>query len=177
MKRSVITLLFVVAMAFAGAGVAKAVVVYDNGAPYNLENARTIHGWRSADGFTFTEDTPVSSVRLWVLESSPDSFSGSLWYAIYAANVGGSPNTGQPLIQNWTEGANPTRTLSGTIYEMTFDLASFTALADVVYWLALHNADPTEADTLPSAYLYWRRTSSQVNGSPYERLDMPFNGR
>lgn len=153
-------------------------VIYDNGAPDPIESWAIDH-WVSADDFTFAEDTPVSFVRFWTFEQSAASFSGSVYYAIYA-DAGGWPNTGAPAVRDWTEGANLTRQLAPEVgplhYDMTFQIAPFTAQAGVVYWLAIHDGDPTVDYTLPGEQMFWLQTSSQTNGSPGALITFPFDG-
>lgn len=85
---SLIALLAAGTLLLAGLPAAHADVLYDNGTP-DYYDAYPIYDFaRSADDFTLTSASTLSSFTFWSAETPGNGFSGTLTYGIYADNGG-----------------------------------------------------------------------------------------
>lgn len=138
-----------------------AAVVYNNGAP-NGDNGNEMTGWLEAEDFQIAEDTHVTGVRFWTMESESSAFFGSFFWSILSA-IDGSP--GATLASGLS---TSTRTPQGALLccdgygRVQNDIGvNFNAQAGTTYWLSLHNGPLSNNSFFGD--VYWETTNP--NGS------------
>lgn len=138
----------------AGLPAAHADTLFDNGAP-NLVDGYAIGAYTSADDFTLTSASTLSSFTFWNIDDAYDGFSGALTYGIYANNAG----TLGTLITSATTTA-VTHTATGRNeygfpeYKNDVTIAPINLSAGT-YWLALH--DPGEGE------IFWETADANAS--------------
>jgi hypothetical protein len=141
-----------------------AAVVYDNGAP-NQVNGNEMTSWIQAEDFMLTTTRTINEVKFWAfVNPNAIGYHGHINYFIYADN-GGSPGAmitsndvtvplppaGQTVLGSYTE------------YAFDFNITPFTANAGTVYWLGLHNGDFV-TDTARAEF-YWETTNVPIGAA------------
>jgi hypothetical protein len=120
-------------------------------------NVSTGANYRTADDFTVTENFTVKQVRFNVLSMTP-VVNTTL---NFRSNNSGTPGA---VIESRTMAPSNSRVVGGafgyTLYEVTFDLATFIELSAGTYWF-----DPHVTSTDGSGSVYWDATSTGTTGA------------
>lgn len=129
--------------------------IFTNGTPDQSQaNARGISLFRSADDFTLSTASSISSIRFWMLATDV-SFAGVLSYAFYQDNAGA---LGSVVYSNSVSSVTPqflshVPSFIYNTYLVDINLPSALNLNAGTYWLELH--DGATLTTNNNVNVYW----------------------
>ncbi|WP_339912350.1 PEP-CTERM sorting domain-containing protein [Symmachiella dynata] len=165
------------AVLVAAAGQVQAAVVFNNGAP-DQNNASDMTAWVQAEDFVLAEDTSVTDLHFWTIESGTN-WDGTLDYYLF------NDNGANPAVAPFASGAgqNVKKTATGNTafglneYSYWVDLENPVLLTGgVTYWIGLHLSNNFDFDGIA-----WETTSGQFgtngNGSYGGTFDNWTTGR
>jgi hypothetical protein len=134
-------------------------IIYDNGAPNQL-NGNEMTQWIQTEDFTLPTTQTFNEVRFWAIKLSDGVYTGNISYFIYGDNAGvpGTPplSTGNLAMTPVVTGTN---TEFGPELMLDFPIPAFTANATTLYHLGLHNGP---IDNKSRDEFYWETTNGNL---------------
>ena len=138
--------------------------IYDNGAPNQL-NGNEMTQWIQTEDFRLSATRTFNEVKFWAVVSTDGTYTGNITYYIYGDNAGIPGNilsTGNLPVPAVATGMN---TSFGSELLLDFPIAAFTANANTLYHLGLHNG-PIDHNTRDN--FYWETTNGNLTTTGIE---------